>query len=205
LDKLGIVTVLIALVAAYLIGSIDFGVIIPRLLGVDIYQTGSGNPGTSNVLRTLGKGPAVLVMLGDALKGTIAAAIGHAVGGGGAAWSADTLAVACAFAAVLGHVLPVWHRFRGGRGVATSIGALVYLAPVFGLLLAAGWLIVTLVFRLASVASLLAMAIYVPGLALADYRSWSLVWAAGIVVLVVARHWRNIGRLLRGEERSVAT
>ena len=90
--RLGFVQVLIALVAAYLIGSIDFGVIVPRLLGVNIYESGSGNPGTSNVLRTLGeKGPAALVMLGDALKGTVAAAIGGYLGGAGSGWSVNTL------------------------------------------------------------------------------------------------------------------
>ncbi len=202
--RLGFVQVLIALVAAYLIGSIDFGVIVPRLLGVNIYESGSGNPGTSNVLRTLGKGPAALVMTGDALKGTVAAAIGGYLGGAGSGWSVNTLAAACAFAAVLGHILPVWHRFRGGRGVATAIGAVVYLAPLFGLALVVLWLAMTLIGKLASVASLVAMALYVPGLALSGYRGWSLGWAAAIVVLVVARHRANIRRLVRGEERNVA-
>jgi glycerol-3-phosphate acyltransferase PlsY len=198
------VEVLIALVAAYLIGSIDFGVIVPKILGVDIYEAGSGNPGTSNVLRTMGKGPAALVMVGDALKGTVAAAIGGYLGGAGAAWSVDTLAVACSFAAVLGHVFPLWHRFRGGRGVATAIGAVLYLAPVFGIVLGVGWLAMTFIGKTASVASLVAMAVYVPGLAVAGYRGWSLAWAVAIVVLVVARHRSNIVALLRGEERNVA-
>lgn len=196
--------VMIALGASYLIGSIDFGVIVPKLFGVDIYDSGSGNPGTSNVLRTMGKGPAALVMVGDALKGTVAAAIGGYFGGAGAAWSAETLAVACAFAAVLGHVAPLWHRFRGGRGVATAIGALLYLAPVFGVVLAIGWLAMTFIGKIASIASLVAMAVYVPGLALAGYRGWSLAWALAIVVLVVARHRSNIVALARGEERRVA-
>ena len=196
--------VLIALAAGYLIGSIAFGVIVPKVLGVDIYRAGSGNPGTSNVLRTMGKGPAALVMLGDAVKGTVAAAIGGYLGGGGAAWSADTLAAAGLFAAVLGHIFPIWHRFRGGRGVATAIGGAVYLAPLVGIALAVIWLAMTFIGRVASVASLVAMALYVPGLALAGYRGWSLVWAAGIVVLVVARHRSNVARLLRGDERQVA-
>lgn len=195
--------VLIALVLAYLIGSIDFGVIVPRLLGVDIYEAGSGNPGTSNVFRTMGKGPAALVMLGDALKGTAAAGIGAYLGGGGAAWSTETLAAAAAFFAVLGHVLPVWHRFRGGRGVATALGGAIFLAPLVGILLAALWLVMTLIGKVASIASLVTMALYVPGLAIAGYRGWGLLWAAAIVVLVVGRHWPNITRLVRGEERGV--
>jgi len=199
------VDVLIPLVIVYLIGSIDFGVIVPRALGVDIYSVGSGNPGTSNVLRSLGKGPAALVLLGDGAKGAVAAAIGAAWPGAiNSAISPETLAVACAFFAVLGHIAPIWYRFRGGKGVATAIGAAIYLAPIFGLMLAVLWLIVTLVFKVASVASLGAMVLYVPGLALSGYRGWALAWAGAIAVLVVARHAPNIRRLAAGSERTVA-
>ena len=196
--------VLTPLVIAYLIGSIAFGVIVPRILGVDIYSMGSGNPGTSNVMRSLGKGPAAVVLLGDGAKGAVGAAIGAVWAGSiSDTASVETLAFACAFAAVLGHVIPIWHRFRGGRGVATAIGGAIFLAPVFGVLLAATWLVVTLVFKVASVASLGAMILYVPGFAVSGYRGWSLVWAAGIAVLVVARHAPNIRRLAAGSERSV--
>jgi glycerol-3-phosphate acyltransferase PlsY len=199
------VDVLIPLAVAYLVGSIDFGVIVPRVLGVDIYSVGSGNPGTSNVLRSLGKGPAALVLLGDGAKGALAAAIGTVWAGTVSSFmSAETLAVACAFAAVVGHIAPIWHRFRGGKGVATAIGAAIYLAPIFGLILAVLWLIVTLVFKVASVASLGAMLLYVPGLALSGYRGWALVWAAAIAVLVIVRHIPNIRRLASGSERTVA-
>lgn len=202
--KLPRVDILAPLVIAYFIGSIDFGVIVPRMLGVDIYSTGSGNPGTSNVMRSLGRGPAVLVLLGDGAKGAVAAAVGSA-------WAAnvtntasvETLAFACAFAAVLGHIAPIWHRFRGGRGVATAIGAAIFLAPVFGVLLAVIWLVVTLVIKVASIASIGAMVLYVPGFALSGYRGWSLVWAAAIALLVVVRHAPNIRRLAAGSERSV--
>ena len=197
--------VLIPLAIAYLIGSIDFGVIVPRVLGVDIYSVGSGNPGTSNVLRSLGKGPAALVLLGDGAKGAVAAAIGTVWTGAVSSFiSAETLAVACAFAAVVGHIVPIWYRFRGGKGVATAIGAAIYLAPIFGLILAVLWLIVTLVFKVASIASLGAMVLYVPGLALSGYRGWALVWAAAIAVLVIIRHIPNIRRLAAGSERKVA-
>jgi len=115
---------------AYLLGSIDFGVIVPRMFGVDIYATGSGNPGTSNVFRSLGKGPAALVLFGDGAKGALAAAIGTLWAGTVSnTVSVETLAVACAFFAVVGHVVPVWHRFHGGRGVATAIGGAIFLAP----------------------------------------------------------------------------
>ena len=175
------------------------------MLGVDIYSVGSGNPGTSNVLRSLGKGPAALVLLGDGAKGAAAAAIGTVWAGEiNSFMSPETLAVACAFAAVVGHIAPIWHRFRGGKGVATAIGAAVYLAPVFGLVLAILWLIVTLLFKVASIASLGAMVLYVPGLALSGYRGWALVWAAAIAMLVIVRHTPNIRRLAAGSERTVA-
>ena len=193
--------VLIPVAIAYLIGSIDFGVIVPKVLGVDIYTVGSGNPGTSNVLRSLGKGPAALVLLGDGAKGAIAAAIGSVWAG---SVTPETLAVACAFAAVLGHIAPIWHRFRGGKGVATAIGAAVYLAPPFGLILAVVWLFVTLVFKVASIASLGAMVLYVPGLAISGYRGWALAWAGAIALLVIIRHVPNIKRLATGSERTVS-
>ena len=197
--------VLLPLAIAYLIGSIDFGVIVPRLLGVDIYSVGSGNPGTSNVLRSLGKGPAALVLLGDGAKGAIAAAVGSAWAGSvGGSIAPQTLAAAGAFAAVLGHIVPIWHHFRGGKGVATAIGAAVYLAPLFGVALAIVWLVVTLVFKVASIASLGAMVLYVPGLAVSGYRGWALVWAGAIAVLVIARHVPNIKRLAAGSERTVS-
>ena len=196
---------LIPFVLAYLVGSVDFGVLVPRVLGVDIYELGSGNPGASNVFRSLGKGPAAVVLVGDGAKGAVGAAIGATWAGSVTATaSADTLAVACAFAAVLGHVAPIWHRFRGGKGVATAIGAAIYLAPLFGIVLAVAWLIVTLVLKVASVASLGAMLFYVPGLAVSGYRGWALWWAAAIAVLVIARHAPNIRRLVAGSERTVA-
>ncbi|MEA3501909.1 MAG: glycerol-3-phosphate acyltransferase, partial [Actinomycetota bacterium] len=92
----------------------------------------------------------------------------------------------------------------GGRGVATAIGGAIYLAPIFGVLLAVAWLTVTLAFKVASIASLGAMVLYVPGFAISGYRGWSLVWAAAIAVLVVVRHVPNMKRLVAGSERSVA-
>ena len=186
------------LLVAYLLGSVDFGVLVPRTLGVDIYRVGSGNPGASNVFRTLGKGPAALVLLGDSLKGVVAALLGGAVGG-------DALGFAAGLAAVVGHSFPLWHRFRGGRGVATALGVAVALEPLVGLVLVALWLLVVLVGKVASVASLLVMALYLPGLAVAGQSLPALGWAAGIAVLVVVRHAPNIRRLLGGGERKVVS
>jgi glycerol-3-phosphate acyltransferase PlsY len=186
----------VALAAAYLVGSIDFGVIIPRLAGVDIYARGSGNPGTSNVLRSVGKKAAAVVMIGDVTKGMLAAAIGDL-------WVGEAVGFACGLAAVAGHAFPVWHRFRGGRGVATALGAAIWLEPWFGLGTALVWAGIVAVTKTASVASLVAMVAYVPGFVLFGHRGWSLVWAGATALLVIWRHAPNIRRLLSGEEQTV--
>jgi len=185
-----------AIGAGYLIGSVDFGVIVPRLLGADIYRLGSGNPGTTNVLRNLGRGAAAIVLLGDLLKGLAAAAVGDAVG-------SDALGFAAGFAAGVGHCYPVWHRFRGGKGVATVGGAVVWMEPLLGAALIAAWGIIVAVLRKASLASLLLAAALVPGLLAAGQRGWSLVWAGAAALLVVYRHRGNITRLVSGSEHTI--
>lgn len=188
----------LVLAAAYLIGSVDFGVIVPKLLGIDIYAVGSGNPGTSNVLRTMGKGPAALVLLGDGAKGALAAAAGSVVVG-------ETVAFAASFAAVVGHSFPVWHRFRGGRGVATAIGAAVFLEPVVGVVLGVLWIGIVLIGKIASVASVVAMVLYVPGFALTGHRGAQLIWATAIALVVLFRHLPNIRRMARGGDQRVVS
>lgn len=188
----------ISLVLAYFLGSVDAGVIVPRMLGVDIYAHGSGNPGASNVMRTLGKKAGAAVMLIDALKGLLAALIGVSLVG-------STVGFWCGLAAVAGHVFPVWHKFRGGRGVATAIGAVLFLQPWWGLILAVAWGATVALTKTASIASLGAMVAYVPGYALFGQRGWALVAAGLTAALVVARHSGNIRRLLGGSEQTVET
>ena len=185
-----------AVVAGYLIGSLDFGVLLARREGVDIYASGSGNPGATNVLRTMGRKTAGLVMLGDLAKGALAALIGDLVGG-------EALGFAAGFAAVGGHCFPLWHRFRGGKGVATSGGLAVWLEPIVGLGLLAGWGLVVAGARRASIASLAVAVAFTPALALAGHRGWSLVWAGATAVLIVVRHHENIRRLFGGTEHEI--
>lgn len=186
----------VAVVIAYLLGSVDFGVIVPRLRGVDIYAYGSGNPGAANVMRSLGKRAAAVVVLGDLAKGVVGAMVGDLMG-------SEIVGFAAAFAAVVGHCFPVWHRFRGGRGVATSVGAILWLEPVLGASYLALWGLVLALGRRASVASLTLAAAFVPGLALFGHRGWSLAIAGAIAALVTARHWDNIRRLIRGDELTI--
>jgi acyl phosphate:glycerol-3-phosphate acyltransferase len=198
LPRLAFVQRVLALALAYAIGSVDFGVIVPRIMGTDIYEEGSGNPGASNVLRTLGKRAGAAVLLGDELKGVVAAAIGELWIGGG-------FGLVTGFAAVLGHVLPVWHRFRGGRGVATALGVALFMEPLVGICLSVVWILIVLVWKTASVASLVAMALYVPGFVVAGWRGFDLLWAAAIALLVVVRHAPNIRRLITGAENPVTS
>jgi len=186
----------VAIVAGYLIGSADFGVIVPRLLGVDIYDVGSGNPGTTNVLRSMGKVAAAVVLLGDMAKGLAAAALGDVIG-------SDALGFAAGLAAVAGHCFPVWHRFRGGKGVATTGGMALWMQPILGGALILGWALLVMAFRRASIASLALAAVLVPGLALVGVRDWSLVWAGGASLLILYRHISNINRLISGSENTI--
>ena len=148
-------------------------------------------------MRTIGKKAGAVVMLLDAGKGVAAAAIGAAV--------STELGFWCGLAAVVGHVFPLWLRFRGGRGVATAIGAILFLAPWFGLLLAIGWGATVAVTKTASIASLAAMLLYVPGYAIYGYRGWALIAATVTAALVIVRHTANIRRLLGGREQTVET
>ena len=186
----------LALVAAYLLGSVNFGIIVASGAGVDIRSVGSGNPGTSNVLRTLGKRLAAVVLIGDGLKGAGAAAIGVL------AVNPD-FGYATLLAAVIGHSFPIWHQFKGGKSVATAIGGFIYLAPAVGLVVGLVWLVVVLVWKTASIASIVAMLLVVPGLALAGRTTEQLLWATVIAVFVIARHAGNISRIASGSERSI--
>jgi acyl phosphate:glycerol-3-phosphate acyltransferase len=183
-------------VAAYFIGSIDFGVIVPRLLGHDIYQHGSGNPGATNVLRSLGRRVAAFVVLGDVTKGFVAAMLAGLVGG-------EAAGFAGAFAAVTGHCFPVWHRFRGGKGVAAAGGAALWLAPLLAGSVIVVWVVVVALVRRASIASLTVVVVWVPGMLLFGYRGAAVAWSAAMAALIVVRHHDNIRRLLGGAEHPI--
>jgi glycerol-3-phosphate acyltransferase PlsY len=187
----------IAIVFGYLAGSALFGVIVPRLAGVDIYSVGSGNPGTANVARTLGKRRAVFTVIGDIGKGALAAAAGLWLG------DTDALGYAAGFAAVVGHCFPIWRPAGGGKGVATAIGALLVMSPLVGVGSLVLWGLQLILTRVASAGSLILAVAWVPVLAAVGERGWSLVWATAIAVLVLARHHENIRRIATGTERRV--
>ncbi len=194
----------LAILGAYLLGSLDWAVVVARMHGVDIHTVGSGNPGTSNVLRTLGRGPAVMVLTGDMMKGVIAAALGWLAGGLGDPANAPW-AYAAVLAAVVGHSYPVFHRFKGGKGVATAGGGLLFILPVAALVLAAVWAITAKVTKVASIASLVVVGLSVPAALLSGARGWALVWLIATLGLIVWRHRPNIQRMIKGSEQRVPT
>jgi len=193
----------LGLVAAYLVGSIDFAVIVSRMHGVDIHQAGSGNPGTSNVLRTLGRVPAAMVFIGDTLKGTIGAAMGMVASG----ISDPTIhwAFLAGLAAVIGHCYPVFHGFKGGKGVATGGGVLLFTVPVAAVIEIATWALVVWLTKTASIGSMVIVVITIPILLWQGVSGLSLLWVALIIGLIVWRHRGNIRRMISGSEEKLPT
>lgn len=187
----------LAIVSAYIVGSIDFAVVVSRMHGVDIRSVGSGNPGAANVMRALGRGPAVMVFVGDMLKGVVAAAMGMVVSGD----PMGALAFGAGLAAVVGHCYPVFHRFRGGKGVATAVGVMLFTIPIGGLVLALIWAIGARLTRISAVGSLALAVASVPVAMWQGLRGLPLLLLGATFLLVVWRHKANIGRLLTGEER----
>lgn len=194
----------VALAAAYLIGSLDFAVVVSRAHGVDIRSVGSGNPGASNVLRALGRGPAAMVFVGDALKGVIGAAMGWWAAGGGA-FASQPIGFAAAFLAVAGHCFPVFHGFKGGKGVATAGGALLFLLPQLAVPLAVVWVLVAKLTKVASIASLTVVVLTIPGAYLIGVRGHAMLWLVATLALIVWRHRSNIMRMIGGFEERVPT
>ncbi len=193
----------IAFVASYLVGSINFAVIVGKMNGVNIDEEGSGNPGASNVLRTMGKGPAALVYVADTVKGIIGAAMGMVAAG-----SVDPKvhwAFLCGLAAVVGHCYPIFHKFRGGKGVATAGGVFLFTVPLAALVLTAVWVISVKLTKTASVGSLLVMVLTFPLALWQGVDGLSLVWIGLMLVLVLWRHRGNISRMIRGREQRVTT
>lgn len=190
----------LAIVAAYAVGSIDFAVVVARMHGVDIRSVGSGNPGAANVMRTLGRGPGVMVFAGDMLKGVVAAGMGMVAGGD----PVGVLAFGSGLAAVVGHCYPVFHRFRGGKGVATAVGVVLFTIPVGGLVLVLIWGAGVGATRISAIGSLALAVASVPVAMWRGVTGLPLLLLGAMFLLVVWRHKHNIGRLVAGEERSLS-
>jgi glycerol-3-phosphate acyltransferase PlsY len=182
-------------VLAYLLGSISFGLLLASEQGVDLRSIGSGNIGATNVGRALGKSVGRKVMLLDMLKGFVPVALARWVFD--LSWPWITV---IGIVAVLGHVFPIWHGFRGGKGAATAGGVLLGALPAIGGAALLTFVIVKKLSRRASVASLSAATLAAALAMTLDGRQWPIQLAVGLWVIVVWRHSENIARLLRGEE-----
>lgn len=190
-------SLLLVAVGAYLLGSVPFGLVITRALGLgDLRQIGSGNIGATNVLRTGNKGAALATLLLDAGKGGIAVVIARALTG------AEDAAQLAGFAAFLGHLYPVWLRFDGGKGVATFLGTLLALAWPIGLAACATWLATALLSRISSLSALVAAAA-VPVWMWAFSYGPMIGLGAVLASMVIWRHSANIRRILAGTEPKI--
>ncbi len=197
----GFLTLGLVAVAGYLLGSIPFGVVITRAAGTgDVRNIGSGNIGATNVLRTGRKDLALATLLLDAGKGAVALLLARWLIGG------DLAPAIAGGAAFLGHLFPVWLRFKGGKGVATFFGLMIAAWWPLGLLAGATWLIVAFGLRYSSLAALIA-ALLTPVYALSPVPALGLpvaqpilILSAFTAILIWVRHNENIGRLLKGIE-----
>jgi acyl phosphate:glycerol-3-phosphate acyltransferase len=185
----------LGILAAYLIGAIPIGFLVARAAGsADIRRAGSGSIGATNVLRTLGVLPAVLTLVGDVVKGYLAVTAARAIGT--EAWAAAAGAVA----AVTGNCWPVFLAFRGGKGVATGLGAFLALIPWAIAPAAALWIVVTAISRYVSLASIVACVSLPVSAALLGYPRHAVIAAVVTAAIIIWRHRKNIARLASGSE-----
>ncbi|AVR78190.1 glycerol-3-phosphate 1-O-acyltransferase PlsY [Neisseria mucosa] len=191
-----------AVIAAYLIGSLSFAVIVSKYYGMDDPRTyGSGNPGATNVLRSGKKKAAALTLLGDALKGLVAVVLARCLQD--ALNLSDITIAVVAVAALVGHMWPLFFGFKGGKGVATALGVLLALSPATALVCAAIWLVMAFGFKVSSLAAL-AATVAAPLVAFWLMPSPSWAWATVVIaVLVLYRHKSNIQNLLQGKEGKI--
>lgn len=186
----------LAAIAGYLLGSIPFGMVIARVMGLgNLRDIGSGNIGATNVLRTGNKGAAVLTLIFDAGKGAVAVLVARALIGEDAAQIAG-------LAAFLGHLFPIWLRFRGGKGVATFLGILLALYWPVGLAACATWLVAAILLRMSSLAALVSAAM-APLWMFLMHHGEMLLLGAIFTILIYIRHSANLTRIKAGTEPKI--
>lgn len=189
--------VLLLVPIAYLLGTFPTATLVARANGIDISTFGSGNPGASNVTRALGWRKGIWVYVIDAAKGALAAGLGLVVLGLPAAYW-------CGAAAIVGHMFPVFRRFKGGKGVATGSGVLLVVQPLLAPLAVGLWWLVSKITGKAALGSVVAVALVPIGMIVEGAPAWEYLATAGICALIVLKHWENIVRLIRREEHSLS-
>ena len=187
----------LAVTVGYLVGSIPFAFLLSRQRGIDLRRAGSGNVGASNVLRTTGARAAVLAMVLDGAKGSIAVLVAQLLSAG------PVVAVIAAFASVIGHVYPIWLRFRGGKGVATAAGAFAVLAPEALGIAASVFAVVVLATRFISVGSIAGALTLALVATFTDVAGIVALGATASALIIIYRHRENLARLVAGTERRI--
>lgn len=189
----------VSVVIGYLLGSISSSTIISRWFAkIDIREHGSGNAGATNTLRVLGTRWAIIVLLIDVLKGVLAVIIAWKLGPGH-----EWVAYASGLAAIVGHNWPIFFGFRGGKGIATTIGVLLMVAPIATLIAGAAAILVIAVTRYVSLGSLI-LTVAVPIIvALMHGSTAKIIFGVALALLSIWRHQKNIGRLIRGQEHRI--
>lgn len=190
----------LAVLAAYLLGSVPFAMIASKLFGLADPRTyGSGNPGATNVLRSGNKKAAIFTLIGDALKGWLAVFVAQQLG-----LSATVIGLV-ALAVFFGHLFPVFLKFKGGKGVATGAGVLLALDPLLGLAVLGTWLFVAFAFRYSSAAAVVAAGL-APVYSALGHGSGGYLPVVGVIsIALIAKHWQNIQRLLAGQESKIGS
>lgn len=191
---------LLALFAAYLLGSVSFAIVAAKLFGLaDPRSYGSGNPGATNVLRSGNKKAALFTLIGDALKGWLAVFMAAQIG------FSDNVIGLVALAVFFGHLFPIFLKFKGGKGVATGAGVLLALDPLIGLAVLGTWLLVAFISRYSSLAALLAAAM-APVYTVLIHGSNGQTLVVGIIAItLIGKHWPNLQRLLAGQEAKIGS
>jgi glycerol-3-phosphate acyltransferase PlsY len=194
-------THIVVLTSAYFLGSIPFGLVLTSIAGLgDIREIGSGNVGATNVLRTGNKKLALLTLLLDTGKGGLAVLIVFHIFP--SSENSSELAIIAGIAAVIGHNFPVWLRFKGGKGVATTLGTLLAVSWPVGLATCITWVIVAIIFRYSSLSAIISL-IASPFYALLLDREEIFILASFLAVLVIIRHYENIRKLIMGHEQKI--
>lgn len=196
---------IIAIVLSYLLGSVSFSVVLAKMLkGIDIRQHGSGNAGATNTLRILGKGPAIVVLLLDVLKGIVAVWVGRWLGDGN-----EWIPALCGIAAIIGHNWPIYFHFRGGKGIATTIGVMATLSFVPALCAGVIAILLIVITRYVSLGSLVFVALTPISLLISGLIfgfDWSIFWSSFVICLFAFwRHRSNIVKIVQGRENKIGS
>ncbi len=186
------------MILSFVLGSIPFGIIIAKARGVDLKKVGSGNIGATNVLRSLGKGPAVFTLLGDVFKGSLAVAIGKYFG-------LEPIYLGLAgISAILGHNFSLFLGFKGGKGVATSIGVLLVYTPKVAFFTILIWFVVVFLTKYSSLGAIVSFALLPFNIILFDFTDKAKLFTAILIAFfILGRHSDNVRRLIKGTERKI--